>query len=110
MVIEMPLRTYSAANLREHWSVRARRVRAERRTTFWTLKAAGFKPHLPARITLCRISSGMLDDDNLRSAFKAIRDEIALAYKIPDNDPRLIWDYAQQSCKRGTYSVRITLE
>ena len=110
MIIEMPLRTYSAANLREHWAVRARRVRSERRSTFWALKGASFVPHLPARITLCRISSAALDDDNLRSAFKGIRDEIAAAYEVPDNDPRLSWEYTQESCKRGTYSVRITLE
>jgi hypothetical protein len=41
---------------------------------------------------------------------KGIRDGVADAYGIPDNDPRIRWEYAQEKCKRGTYGIRIEVE
>jgi hypothetical protein len=63
-------------------------------------------------VTLCRISAGELDEeDNLRGALKHVKDAIArwLGFRN-DNDKRLRWRYQQQSCPRGFYAVRVTIE
>jgi len=62
---------------------------------------------LPAVVTLVRQSSGTLDDDNLRGALKGIRDGVADAFGVPDNDPGLCWEYGQERAPRGVYGVRI---
>jgi len=106
--LEFPLRTVAGLNAREHWRVRATRVRNERIAVAWSMQHAP-KPGLPVRVTLTRLSAGTLDSDNLQGAFKATRDAIACAYGVHDNDPRITWQYTQEKCKRGTYRVRITI-
>jgi hypothetical protein len=61
-------------------------------------------------VTITRLSSGVLDDDNLQGAAKAIRDGIADKLGINDNDKRVQWRYAQEKCKRGQFGIRIELE
>jgi hypothetical protein len=65
---------------------------------------------LPAVVTMTRISAGTLDDDNLQPALKAIRDGIADAFGVKDNDPRIEWQYAQERGKPRDYAVRIRIE
>ena len=69
----VPVRTVSEANGRDHWRVKAKRTKQHRR---W---AAALCPRhaLPCVVTMTRLSAGELDDDNLRSALKAVRDGIA---------------------------------
>lgn len=110
VVVELPIKTVAGLNAREHWRKRANRVRLERHSARMSLANAAFRQHLPAMVTLVRISSGKLDDDNLQGAFKAIRDGVADAYGVPDNDPRIAWKYAQERCERGRYGVRIIVE
>lgn len=54
-----------------------------------------------AVVTLTRVAAGKFDDDNLRAAFKSVRDGIsdALGFK-DDSDKRLEWRYAQQHGRR----------
>lgn len=98
----------SGLNMREHWRKRAKRVKGERTVSKMAVMANGM-PELPVEVTMTRLSSGRLDDDNLQGAFKAVRDGIADAYGIPDNDPRLVWLYGQEKCRRGDFGVRIVL-
>lgn len=49
----------------------------------------------------------MLDDDNLRSALKAVRDGIAEKLGIDDRDPRVEWRYGQ---RKGMVGVDVELE
>jgi hypothetical protein len=51
-----------------------------------------------------------LDDDNLQGALKSVRDGVADAYGIPDNDSRITWRYSQERCGRGVFGVRVTIE
>lgn len=62
------------------------------------------------QITMTRVSPGVLDDDNLRSAMKAIRDGVADALGIDDRDPRVTWAYNQERGRPGKYAVRIAVE
>jgi hypothetical protein len=64
-------------------------------------------------ITLTRISPLALDDDNLRTALKAVRDELAEGVLgMPnDRDPRVVWIYGQaKPATPRTYAVRVLLE
>jgi hypothetical protein len=104
-LIELPLRIESCANKREHWSVRARRTKARR------LAALAVPVHpLPCVVTLIRVAPRQLDDDNLASGFKALRDGIADRLGVKDNDPRVTWRYAQVRGKAKEYAARVRIE
>ncbi len=108
----LPMSLPSTANLREHWSAKAKRAKAHR-------TAARLAVGRPLRernwltlggrvvVTLTRVSPRALDSDNLASAFKNCRDGVADALGIDDGDDRLAWHYAQA---KGTQAVRIGLE
>jgi len=64
---------------------------------------------LPCTVKMSRLSSSKLDDDNLQGACKAIRDGIADKIGFPDNDPRIVWLYGQEKCKRGDFGVRVLI-
>ena len=101
---KLPMRLQSAANLREHWTTRHRRVKAERALGAWL--AVNAVP-LPVVVTLTRIAPRRLDDDNLRSAFKGLRDGIADKLGVADNDPRVRWEYLQARGKPREYGIQV---
>jgi hypothetical protein len=105
--VDIPIRTQSEANLREHWAIKARRVREHRLMAFVVIKAAlnGKKP-LPCVVTLTRMSPRLLDDDNLRGALKATRDGIADWLGVDDRDPLIKWEYDQQQASKY-HAVRV---
>lgn len=102
--IELPLRIESVANKREHWGKRAARAKAHR-------NAAVVVPvvPLPCTVWLMRVAPRKLDDDNLQSGFKALRDGISDRLGVKDNDPRVTWRYAQVRGEPKQYAVQITL-
>ena len=127
---DLPIRTQSEGNLREHWGAKHKRHTAQRRELFRALEGVA-RPRLPATITLTRIAPRKLDrDDNLTNAFKSIKDIIAwwlcmerrdypltilwagVRHKIGqyDGDPRLTWLYAQERGAPKYYAVRIEIE
>lgn len=108
--LELPIKTVSALNAREHWAKKAKRNKMERSAVYMTLRSLKVREDLPLTARLIRYSCGELDSDNLLSAFKAIRDGIADAYGIKDNDSRIEWQYGQEKCPRGQFLVRIELE
>ena len=105
-MIHVPLRTVSGMNAREHWQARARRVKGERLLVAWHL-ASVKKPPVPLVVTLTRIapSNGLDPDDNLPSALKGARDEIAEWLGVNDRDRKTVrYEYEQE---RGPWGVRI---
>ncbi len=121
----LPLKTVSEANCSEHWSKKSKRHRQQQffiRSLF-SHEASEIK--LPCSVKLIRISPRILDDDNLRSAFKWIRDEIAeclfpekkkvaiirgkvvILKGFNDSDSRITWLYDQEKGK--TLSIRIEI-
>lgn len=111
VALGMPLP--SAANLREHKFARARRVKRQRAAGYALTMSATTREERAALlaagvvVTLTRQSPRALDDDNLASAFKAVRDGVADALGIDDRDPRVRWRPVQV---RGPVAVRIRLE
>lgn len=109
VIVELPIKTVAGLNAREHYLARSRRVRRERGAAHLTVKHKHDRPVLPVIVTMVRLSAGKLDDDNLLGACKGVRDGVADAYGVADNDPRISWRYAQERCARGKYGVRIEL-
>lgn len=110
MIVEIPIKTGNGLNDREHYMARHRRVAKEREQTRMIVRSALPSRGLPCKVTITRLSNGVLDGDNLQGATKAIRDGIADALDIADNDPRIHFFYAQEKCKRGQWGVRIQIE
>ncbi len=105
----------SAANLREHWRERHRRIKAQRNAV--ALAMPVYLLHHERNwvsvlgkllVTLTRVSPRELDDDNLQGAFKGIRDQVAAQLGLDDRDKRIGWHYAQAKPLKGAPpSVRI---
>lgn len=100
----LPLEVVSEANQRGHWAKHHKRKQAHRwiacqYTKVWLWTELGGRVCV---VTLTRVKGPRqrdFDDDNLRSAFKAIRDGIADAIGIDDGSKGIRWEYAQE--RRG---------
>ena len=123
MLVSLPIRISRGQNEREHWAVRAKRVKAERTAarlavasalgTMGALRGACGWPAaspLPAVVYLTRIAPRPLDDDNAIAGMKAARDGVADALGIDDADPRVTWRYAQAKGKPKEYALTIQIE
>lgn len=104
-MIAIPIRTSSGLNAREHFAVRAKRVRKERAAVAWMLMGAK-KPPLPCSVLLTRVApSSGLDDDNLAGALKSVRDEVARWLGVDDRHRQQVrYRYSQ---RRGPWGVTI---
>ena len=103
---EIPLRLSNGLNAREHYFVRAKRVKSERRAVAWMLK--GTPPAAPLIVTMTRIApSAGLDSDNLISSCKALRDQIAEWLGVDDKHPSVKYVCNQ---RRGPWAVGIQIE
>lgn len=115
VVIHLPLRIVSEANMRGHWAAGHRRAAEQRGVVKMALYqrlaelramlAHGYAPGDRIVVRLTRIGKRTLDGDNLQRAGKACRDGVADALGIDDADPRLEWRYDQAVAKQ--YGVRI---
>lgn len=110
------VRTFSEANRRDHWAVKAKRAKLQRTMCRVAVNAAHKMPvkdlsilhDMRMVITLTRIGPRRLDCDNLNSALKACRDGIADAIGINDGSSKILWEYAQEIGK--PYAVMIKVE
>jgi hypothetical protein len=111
----IPIEIVSEANARDHHMVKARRVKNQKGLAYGhCLVHMGCKPKddpLPGSftITLTRIMGKRqrpFDSDNLQSAFKAVRDGIAMYLGIDDGSDRLTWRYGQEKGVDGRGAVR----
>ena len=104
LMLTLPCRVVSEANQRGHWGARASRAKKQRdcllfvlrELGFWSVLSGGYRwPFtLPTRVEFTHIGPE-IDDDNLRGAFKALRDEVADWAGKTDRDPALVWNYRQ---------------
>jgi hypothetical protein len=107
LTVQLPLRTVSGMNAREHPMARHRRVKAEREAVAWTLKGKPV-PQLPVVVTMTRLApSNGLDDDNLASAMKPVRDQIAAWLGVDDRSPLVRWVCDQ---RRDKWGVEVQIE
>lgn len=93
---DLPIRTVSAANAREHHRAKADRVKRERKAARLASPRWPFAPLL--EVVLTRVGRGGLDEgDNLPMALKSVRDGLAdrLGFS-DDSSPLLRWTYRQR--------------
>ena len=111
VLVTLPLRTVSGANIREHWAAKAKRAKLHRTTARfmlnldkkWCAKQKSFA------VRLTRIAPKKLDSDNLAISNKAIRDGIADAIGIDDGSDKFSWEYRQESGRPKEYAVRVEI-
>lgn len=98
---DVPLKTVSALNRREHWAARSKRVKRERTLT----ALAGAKAKRLVKpvflVRLIRVSPRELDDDNVRGALKGVRDQVATMLRLDDASPLVRWEYEQAPGEPG---------
>lgn len=127
IIWSLPIKTISEANRSEHWKKSSKRHKQQQffiRSMF--LREAREIP-MPCIVKMVRLSSRFLDeDDNLRMAFKWIKDEIAdcmFPDKIKtyidkngitrqlkgrnDDTPLIKWQYAQEKCSISLIRIEI---
>lgn len=113
--VSIPMKTRPVTNSREHHMAKHRLAKKEVEAVQLYLLVAGW-PERRLRaafadgclVTFTRVSRGELDDDNLPSAFKAIRDGIAKLLGRDDSprEKRVRWAYAQM---KGAPGIRIRI-
>lgn len=109
ITVTIPLRLGRGQNEREHFRVKAKRVKAERHAVAWATNAKPRPPStMPLLVHLVRVSPGTvkLDDDNLSGAAKAVRDQIAQWLGRDDGHDSVTWTYGQ---RKGPWGVEITI-
>jgi hypothetical protein len=109
--VVVPVRTIGQ-NAREHFRVKAARVKAERHMVRLMLNARAVRCPLqpPLVVTLTRLSSARMDSDGVVGAMKSVRDEVAAYLGIDDRHDDLVeYRYAQERCARGNFYVRIEI-
>jgi hypothetical protein len=111
IVVLIPIKLVSVANMREHWAKKAGRTKQHRTRAWAELRAvkAGPTPG-DVKVTITRIAPRMLDGDNMASACKATRDGIADWLGVPDNHPSITWAYEQRRGGLKEYAVEIAVE
>lgn len=109
--IVVPIRTVTESNTKGHWRTKARRAKDQRTTMRLVLDANFSVPPLPVTVTFTRLGSGRyVDDDNLPSCSKHLRDSIAEWLGIDDGGPHATWKYAQERTAQGVFGVKIRIE
>ena len=103
---DIPVKTKSKLNIRggpNLYKILAGMAKKERETAQLATRAAlgRTRVRLPLEVTMTRVSPAVkqdrsfVDDDNLRSALKSVRDGIALAVGHDDGDPRIRFEYCE---------------
>lgn len=109
----------SKSNARVHWRTRHRTSKRQRQHSAYATLAAFGALHQSPRIwfldaargvvtvRLIRCASRELDTDNIRDAFKSIRDGIADQFGVADNHKRLDFEYGQEKDKAPHVRIEI---
>lgn len=101
--MHVDIKTISEANQRDHWAVKARRVKNQRLAVLQAFRQAGPIPtsdrYLVTLTRVCPAVGRIHDRDNLSSALKACRDQVAAELGLDDADlsemPPISWEYRQ---------------
>jgi len=105
MRFHIPIKLPSLANIRVHWRKMIRIKTKQKRATKYCLHG-NIIPPMPLVITITRIGPRKLDDDNLASACKYVRDAIAATIGVDDGNPGYTWQYSQ---RKGEYGIEVEM-
>jgi hypothetical protein len=98
--LDVPIKTVSELNQRCHWAVRNKRRTEQRKAIYyaWKVALASTRRRLiPCTVRLTRRGMKMLDGDNLQGSMKYARDMVAELLGVDDADPRITFEYAQET-------------
>lgn len=101
----LPVVTVTESNTCGHWRVRARRALQQKTAMALALTQVD-KPAIPCCVTITRVGRGVMDDDNLPTASKHLRDQIA-AWLGVDDRHRNIVRYVYEQERGSVAGVRI---
>lgn len=114
--LNIPIRTVSEANTREHWHKSAKRHNQQKFLVKTIFQKHVKYIHLPCKIRITRISPRFLDSrDNLPMSLKWIVDQICdslVPGKRPgmaDSDERIDISYDQKKGAPNEYAVKIEI-
>jgi hypothetical protein len=96
----------SLNNLRLHWRELDGLKKKQKRAVEAQLAYRELPP-LPVVVTMTRVGPRALDDDNLKSSMKYVRDTIAKFYGVDDASELYDWRTEQ---RKGEYALEITIE
>ena len=106
MRFHIPIRLPSLANLSHlHWRKLTTIKKVQRLATKVCLTGIDL-PTPPIIVTITRIGPRRMDDDNLASACKYVRDQIASAVGVDDGSDQYVWRYEQ---RKGKYGVDVEI-
>jgi hypothetical protein len=114
----VPVRTVTESNTCEHWRKKNARAQQQKAATYralaweWSASDRGgqARPTLPCEVTLTRRSCSTMDDDNLVSSQKHVRDAIAKWIGIDDKHSHIVrYAYAQQKVRRGSFGTVVEI-
>lgn len=109
----LPIKTVSEMNQREHWYERLCRKRAQQEEVFVAMhnNLRGRVVQLPCKVVLTRIGVRRLDSDNLAASFKHVQDAIARGLKVDDGDiAKVSWTYLQMPvATQKTYGIKVCI-
>lgn len=128
IIWELPLKTVSEANCFEHYRIKSKRHQQQQFFIRQLFIHEAQKIVLPCTVKMIRLAPRTLDeDDNLRMAFKWIKDEISeclipekrAAYVTKkgriqevkgraDSDKRITWEYGQEKTKIQGIRIEIS--
>lgn len=96
-----------------HWSKRKRHADKWKRLVWAkTWQLVPDQPFKKAKLTMIRFSTHKLDDDNLRSSFKAVVDALVAMNILVDDNPDVIGspDVRQESTTRDKKCITVRVE
>ena len=111
IVFNIPGHLPSRANERVHWRQRRRLSKSQRDIAHWHVlinRDPSVPLQMPLAVTMVRVSPRLLDDDNLATAFKNVRDGIADAFGVDDSPSGPIeWTCAQRKGSPACAEIQI---
>ena len=112
--VKFSMRTKSELNQREHWVKKYRRTKLQKDTTKAVLMTFTQNTDFGTgkiTVTFVRIAKRKIDKgDNLASAFKAVRDAVAMLIGVDDGSDRYEWIYEQRIERNRLDMVEIKIE
>ncbi len=78
------------ANARLHWAARSRANKAFEEQVYYKIKAMRIPRQKKIKIHATEWTTKFMDDDNLVSSLKCIRDTIVRAGVVPDDSPEFV--------------------
>lgn len=104
----VPIRLVSLLNERFHWRKLSQLRKKQKAATKRSMTGKEIPP-LPLIITITRVGKRVLDDDNLATSCKYVRDQIAEVVGVDDGSPLYTWRYQQRTSSSEKYGVEVEI-